>query len=182
MYGDSPSRGPSPWAIGFAVFAATMMIIVGIFQFFIGLGAVIEGDFYDLARAYAFDMSVNTWGWLHIVIGIIVALGGVFVLTGNVLARALGIALAVLASIVNFLYIPYYPVWSIMVIALSIGAIWGLVVMGHPGEETATFTSPEPYRPEVPQTAARPAPATGQMPSPGAVSGGADPEDVSRPG
>jgi hypothetical protein len=121
----------SPWAVGFAVFAGVLMIMAGAFQFIQGLAAVIEDEFFVIGREYAYDLDVSTWGWVHMVIGAIVALAGFYIFTGNLLARIIGIALALVAAITNFFYIPYYPVWSILIIAICIGVIWGLASAGR---------------------------------------------------
>ncbi len=119
------------WTLGFVTFAGIMMIMGGIFQFFEGLGATINGNLYQLSRAYAFDMSVNTWGWVHMVFGIVLMLAGFFVFTGNLLARLLGIVVALASAVINFVYIPYYPVWSLMIIATDIAVIWALATYSH---------------------------------------------------
>ena len=112
--------------MGFVVFVGAMMIMAGIFQFIQGLAAVINDDFFVLTRNYAFDLDISTWGWVHMVTGVVVFFAGIYVFTGNLAARMLGIAIAILAGIINFFYIPYYPVWSLLIIAISIGVVWAL--------------------------------------------------------
>ncbi len=107
-------------------FAATMMIMLGVFHAIMGLVAIIDDDFYVRVRSYTFDLDVTGWGWLHLIIGIIIALGGFALISGQLWARAVGIALAALSAIASFLWLPYYPVWAIVAIALAIGVIWGL--------------------------------------------------------
>lgn len=134
MEGAEPqtqAQAISGWAVGFTAFAGVLMIVAGMFQFFEGLAALIEDDFFALARAYAFDMSVTAWGWLHMLVGVIVALCGFLLFTGNLFARIVAIAIAVISAVVNFFYIPYYPVWSIVIIALAIGVIWALTAHGR---------------------------------------------------
>jgi len=125
--GATPQReGVNPWAVGFTMFAAVMMIVSGMFQFFQGLAGVINDDFFVLTKAYAFDMDITTWGWVHMVVGAVIAIGGFCLFTGALWARVLAIGLAMLSMLVNFFYIPYYPVWSLLIIAIDIGVIWGL--------------------------------------------------------
>jgi hypothetical protein len=116
----------SGWAIGFTVFAAVMMIVSGAFQFIQGLAAVIEDTFFVVGREYAYELDVTTWGWIHLVGGIIVALAGFALLSGSLWAKIVAIAIAGLSMIVNFMYIPYYPVWSIVIIALNAAVIWAV--------------------------------------------------------
>jgi hypothetical protein len=112
--------------MGFVVFAGAMMIMGGIFQFIQGLAAVFQDDFFVLTRNYAFDLDVTSWGWVHMITGAVVFLAGLYVFTGNLAARMVGIAIALISAIINFFYIPYYPVWSLLIIAIDIGVIWAL--------------------------------------------------------
>ena len=132
MEGEVPGEtAVSPWAVGFTVFAAVVMMMNGIFNFFQGLAAVIEDEFFLLTRNYAFDLDVTTWGWVHLVTGVIVSTAGFFLFSGALWARLVAIAVAVVSSIINFFYIPYYPVWSILIIVLNIGVIWALTFHGR---------------------------------------------------
>lgn len=130
---DTATRRPppdytgSPWASGLSVFAASMMMIVGIFQFFEGLVAVVDGDdFLIRTKDYVVQFDATTWGWTHLILGILVALAGAFIFTGNIVARSVGILIASLSALANFLWIPYYPVWALVVLALDIFVIWAL--------------------------------------------------------
>jgi hypothetical protein len=127
MSDDSLSRQPG--AAVATVFAGALMIMVGIFQAIQGLVALVEDDFYVAVSNYTFEFDVTTWGWIHLILGAVVALAGLFIFSGNVAARAVGIFLAVLSAIANFLWIPYYPIWSILIIALCIFVIWGLATV-----------------------------------------------------
>jgi hypothetical protein len=126
-------RSPSRWAVGFTFFAGAMMIMVGMFQAIEGLAAVLQDDFYVVTADYAFEMDVTTWGWIHLIGGSIVCLAGAFLLTGNVVARIIGITVALFSAISNFFFIPYYPLWTILIIALNIVIIWAL--LNYRGED-----------------------------------------------
>jgi hypothetical protein len=117
--------------MGFITFAGVMMIVAGTLWFFQGLAAVIEDEFYVVTDNYAFDLDVSTWGWIHMAGGIILGLAGLFLFTGNMAARIVAVFAAVLAIVANFLYVPYYPVWSLLIIALCIGIIWAVVAHGR---------------------------------------------------
>jgi hypothetical protein len=121
----------SGWAVGFILFAAIMMIMSGIFQAFAGLVALFENEFYVATRNYLFQFDATTWGWIHLIGGIIVALAGFAVMSGRTWGRVVGITLAVLSAIVNFAFIPYYPFWSLLVIALDVFVIWALAAHGR---------------------------------------------------
>ena len=134
-YSSSESRAArqtSGWAVGFILFAAIMMIMSGIFQAIAGLVAIFENEFYVATRNYLFQFDATTWGWIHLLIGLLVAFAGWGLLSGRTWARALAITLAVLSAIANFLFIPYYPFWSLLIITLDVFVIWA--VAAHGGE------------------------------------------------
>ena len=110
----------------------TVMFITGMFEMFQGLAAILEDEFFVIGRAYAYSVDVTTWGWVHLGLGTIVAVAGLAVFTGATWARVVGIIFTVIAAIANFFTIPYYPVWSILVIATSIVVIWALASMSSP--------------------------------------------------
>jgi hypothetical protein len=124
-------REASGWAVGFILFAAIMMIMTGVFQALEGLIAIFQNEFYVATRNYLFQFDATTWGWIHLVIGVIVAFAGWGLLSGRTWARTVAITLAVLSAIANFLFIPYYPFWSLLIITLDIFVIWA--VAGHGG-------------------------------------------------
>jgi hypothetical protein len=117
-----------PWAQGFSVFAAIIMMTVGVLHVIAGLAAILNGQFYVVGPNYVFSISVAAWGWVHLLLGAVVGAAGYFVLSGRVWARVVGIVLAALSLIANFLFIPYYPLWSILIIALDVAIIWALCI------------------------------------------------------
>jgi hypothetical protein len=124
-------RDVSPWAAGFTIFAAIMMIMVGVFQALQGLIAIFENEFYVATRNYTFQFDATTWGWIHLVLGLIVAFAGWGLLSGQTWARVVGITLAALSATANFLFIPYYPFWSILIVAVNVLVIWALTAHGR---------------------------------------------------
>ncbi len=119
-------RAPSGWAVGGTVFAASILILIGSFQIIAGLAGIIDDDFYVVARNYTFDLDTTAWGWIHLLIGILLVVTGWGLFSGHTWARATGIVLAIVSAIENFFFIPYYPFWSILVIALDVWVIWAL--------------------------------------------------------
>lgn len=124
--GSRRTGAAGAWTSGLAVFAAFMLITVGTFQFLEGLAALINGDFFVVGDEYAFHVDVTVWGWVHLLLGIGLAALGVFVLQGKSFARFTAMGLAALSAVANFLFIPYQPVWSVLVIALNVAVIWAL--------------------------------------------------------
>jgi hypothetical protein len=120
----------SGWAFGFAAFAGAVMLMIGIFQAFAGLAAIFENEFFVVAPNYAYEIDITAWGWIHLILGVVVAFAGISVYTGQAWARTIGVVLAILSAVANFFFIPYYPVWSVLIIALCIAVIWALTVYG----------------------------------------------------
>ncbi len=118
-------------ALGSALFAGVLMIMLGVFHMIGGLAAIIDDDFFVVSNNYAFDVDTTTYGWLHLVGGAIVTLAGFAVLSGHLWARIFAIVIALASAVGNFFYIPYYPFWSILMIAISIVIIWGLATYGR---------------------------------------------------
>ena len=117
----------SGWGAGFSVFAGSMMAVTGVFQFFEGLVAVVNGnDFLVQRGSYVFKFDATAWGWVHIVIGLVLLAAGVGIFTGNLVARGVGILLACLSMIANFLWMPYYPLWSVVLIAINVFVVFAL--------------------------------------------------------
>jgi hypothetical protein len=124
-------RQTSGWAVGFILFAAIMMIMVGIFQALQGLIAIFENEFYVATRNYLFQFDATTWGWIHLLLGLLVAFAGYGLLSGKTWARLLAITLAALSATANFLFIPYYPFWALLLITLNIFVIWAITAHGR---------------------------------------------------
>ena len=126
-----PQHQPSGTAVGFMLFAAVMMMLIGVWQAIAGLAAVIENEFYIKTPNYFLELDVSTWGWIHLILGIIILLAGFGVLGGAVWARTVGVLLAGLSAISAFAFIPYHPVWSVVVIAVDVMVIWALTAHGR---------------------------------------------------
>jgi hypothetical protein len=124
-------QATSGWAVGFILFAAIMMIMVGIWQALQGLIAIFENEFYVATRNYLFEFDATAWGWIHLLIGLLVAFAGWGLLSGRTWARMVAITLAVLSAIANFLFIPYYPFWSLLIIAVDVFVIWAIAAHGR---------------------------------------------------
>jgi hypothetical protein len=133
---SSDSARVSGWAVGFVVFAATMMMLVGGFHAIAGLAAIFEDQFFVVGPNYVYDVDTTAWGWIHLILGVVIFFAGAGALTGQTWARVVGITLACLSAVANFFFIPYYPIWSLLIIALDVLVIWALAVYGRSSEET----------------------------------------------
>jgi hypothetical protein len=128
---DRDSAPTSNWAVGFTIFAACMMVLIGSFQAIQGLAAIFEDEFFVVTRDYVYGFDVTAWGWIHLILGIIVMSCGIGLFGGSVWARTGGVIAAILSGIANFLFLPYYPVWSMLIIAVDVAVIWALTAHGR---------------------------------------------------
>ncbi len=124
------SDQPSGKAIGWIGFAGFIMILGGSFEMLAGLAAVINPDKWTAIDSL-FEQSAETWGWWHLLIGAVVFFAGFGVLSGNVLARTVGVIVAIVSAISAFVWMPVYPVWGICLIAIDVMVIWALTAHGR---------------------------------------------------
>ena len=124
-------KPPSGLASGLSIFAGVLMIMAGSFQAIAGLVALFENEFYVATRNYVLEFDATTWGWIHLLVGLLVLFAGFAVMQGQVWGRTIGVILAVLSALTNFAFIPYYPFWAIAIIALDIFIIWALTAHGR---------------------------------------------------
>jgi hypothetical protein len=122
----SPSNNENAWAEGIGIFAGAALLTVGVFQFLEGVAAAAKDDVFVRTSNYVFSFDLTTWGWIHIVFGIVVAAVGGAILAGQRWALVAGVVLAILSALLNFVWLPYYPAWAIIVIAFDIAVVWAL--------------------------------------------------------
>jgi len=127
---------PSGAAIGFSAFAAIMLLVIGVFQVIAGITAIAKNNVVIYAntaadKSYFLHLSTKGWGWTHLILGIVLFLAGLGILSGQVWARTVGVIVAAASAIVNFAFIPVYPVWAIVIIAIDITVIWALTAHGR---------------------------------------------------
>ena len=126
MSSQRSSSTGNAWATGTVVFAAALLLTSGLLQVIQGIVAIADDEFFVATRKYTFQFDTTAWGWIHLLIGIILVLTGFFLFTGAAWARIVGVLIAVLSLIANFLWLPYYPLWAIVVIAVDLLIIWAL--------------------------------------------------------
>jgi len=128
---EPPPVSGGELAAGIGVmFAATLMIVGGILQIFQGISAIANDEFFVTLPNYVVTVDVTTWGWIHLVFGIFVVLGGFSLFSGTRAAAIFALVLAVLSAIANFGFIPYYPVWALLIIAVDVFIIWAIARSG----------------------------------------------------
>jgi hypothetical protein len=107
-----------------------MMVMGGIWWIMAGIVALANDTFYVVGQEYIFQFDVTTWGWIHLLLGIVVLLAGFYLFTGAVWARMVGVIVAVLMAMIAFAWLPWYPLWAIIFVAISVFVIWALTVHG----------------------------------------------------
>ncbi|MFF3847254.1 hypothetical protein [Streptomyces sp. NPDC002328] len=133
---SSHPSAESGWAAGGATFAGVLMMVNGILAVFQGIAAIAEDDVYARIGDYVYEINLTGWGWILMILGVIAAVAGWGILKGAAWARVTGIVLASLSLVLQFLFLPYAPVWSIILIAIDVFVIWALAVYRPTGSGT----------------------------------------------
>jgi len=118
---------PEPVAHGVSVFAGIMLILGGAFQALQAIAAIVNDKYIVVLPNYVYAFDLTLWGWVHLLIGLALVAIGISLLMGQGWARLAGIVVAALAALINFTWLPYSPVWAIVVIAIDVLVIWALV-------------------------------------------------------
>ncbi len=129
--GDYRDRTPGRHrgaVIGFTALAGTLMLLAGLWMATVAIVALSHGHVFNTAPAYTFRYNIRGWGWTELALGVVIFAAGMCVFLGMAWARYVGAFLAVLSAIANFVFIPYQPLWSIVMIALDAFIIWALLV------------------------------------------------------
>jgi len=122
---------PTAWA-GWVVFGGVMLMMLGAFQVIEGLVALFDDGFYLVRQnGLVVDVNYNTWGWIHLLIGVVAVLSGLGLLAGNMVARIVGVVAAAFSALVNWAFVSAYPVWSIIMIALDVIVIYAIIAHGR---------------------------------------------------
>ncbi|MCM2579797.1 DUF7144 family membrane protein [Streptomyces meridianus] len=124
---------PGPMATGLVTFAGVMLILAGALDVISGLMAVAKDDIFVTTPNYTFAFDLQSWGWIHLVLGALAVLIGVSLFKERFWARIAGVVVAGLLLLSGFLTIPSYPLWSIVLIALYGFVIWALCSVGGRG-------------------------------------------------
>ncbi|MBZ4018502.1 DUF7144 family membrane protein [Streptomyces purpurogeneiscleroticus] len=119
------------WVITGVTFAGVLMLVNGVLFVLQGIAAIAEDGVYVRLDDYLYRINLTGWGWILLILGVVAVLVGCGILNGAVWARMTGIMLAALSLVAQFLFLPYAPVWSVIVMALDVFVIWALAVH-HP--------------------------------------------------
>ncbi|MBF6168689.1 hypothetical protein IU486_28680 [Streptomyces gardneri] len=118
-------------AAGTSIGAAILLMAVGILSILEGISAIAKDEVFVATPGYTYQFNTTTWGWIHLVLGSLLVIAAAGLMSGAMWARVIAVFLAALSILANFLWLPYYPWWSIVVIALNVVVIWA-VTTWHP--------------------------------------------------
>jgi hypothetical protein len=127
---ESSYDQPTGWT-GWIGFAGVMMIIAGSLNLFYGVIAAVNDEWVVFTNRGNVYLDVSEWGWAHIILGSVVLLSGIGVFSGNILARTVAVIVASVSLLVNFFFIPVYPLWALTVITIDVLVIWALTAHGR---------------------------------------------------
>ncbi|ABG95552.1 MULTISPECIES: hypothetical protein [Rhodococcus] len=114
--------------------AAIVLLTIGILHVLSGISALMQDDLVVAGPEYIYQFDTTAWGWIHLVLGVIVAAVGVMLFTGATWARVGAMVICALSLLANFLWLPHYPWWSVVMIVLDVFVIWA-VATWKPGYE-----------------------------------------------
>ena len=123
-------RAPSAWA-GWVAFAGTIAIIAGVFNIIQGLVALFDDTYFVVAGGDLLVFDYTAWGWVHLLVGVIMVAVGFGILRGSPWGLVAGVVIAGVNAIVQLGFLAAYPVWSILIIALDVVVIYALIVHGR---------------------------------------------------
>lgn len=154
MASDSPTGVPvSPYTerqtgwVGWVVFAGVMLVMLGAFHVIQGLVALLRDEVFVVGKeGLVVNVDYTTWGWAHLIGGVVAVLVGVCLLAGQLWARIVAVVVAMLSAILNIAFLPAYPVWSALMIAVDILVIWAVTVHGSELKKTGDWGATEASR------------------------------------
>lgn len=126
------------WRSGWVVFAAVMLIFNGAMSILEGVTAILKDDIVVVTRNYAYSFSTTSWGWIHLALGIVLVVAGVALFNGALWSRIVAVVAAGASMILQFMWLPHYPLWALVVIALDVFVIWAVCTMKRPSAGAPT--------------------------------------------
>ncbi len=123
------TNSPSGW-VGWAYFASFMMMLLGALQGIAGLAGIFKDNYYVVTENHLLAFNFKTWGWINLVLGIVIFMAGLELLRGATWARVIAVLLAILSFVANMGFVNAYPVWSIIMMVVDVMVIFALTVHG----------------------------------------------------
>jgi hypothetical protein len=113
-------------AVGISVFAAAMLMLSGLAAALNGVAALINDSFFVKIDGYIYAFDATTWGWIHLLVGAAFVAVGIFILMGQPWANVVGMILAGLSGLLNFMWLPLAPLQAVLFIGMDVLIIWAL--------------------------------------------------------
>ena len=129
MASNKSSDEVTNW-VGWSFFAGFLMVLSGIFQTIAGLVALYKDEVFVVGEKHLVVFDYTQWGWIHIIIGIVLVISAISLINGHLWGRLVGITLATLSAVANFAFLEAYPIWSLTIIAIDILIIYAIAVHG----------------------------------------------------
>jgi hypothetical protein len=127
----SQQENYSGGAVGLTTFASVMLMVAGSFQFLAGLAAIVNDDKLLVTEDYVISLDTSAWGWIHLLMGIILFFAGLSLLKGAIWARTVAVIVASVSAITAFVWLPAQPFWGLLIIVLDIFIIWAVTAHGR---------------------------------------------------
>jgi hypothetical protein len=102
------------------------MVVYGLFAVLQGIAAIAGDEVYTSFGQYSFEFDLTAWGWIHVIVGVLVVAAGLGLFAGAAWARVVSAVVVGLALIANFLWLPYQPFWSIIMIVTGLFVLWSV--------------------------------------------------------
>lgn len=114
------------WASGLSLFGGIMLVISGLFAMLQGIAGLFKNEVYVVGQEYVFQLDLTAWGWIHLALGTLALLIGLGIIGRRTWALVAGICIALISALGNFVFLPYYPLWALVLIAMDVAIIWAL--------------------------------------------------------
>ena len=122
------------WTWGIVGFGAVMLVCIGIVQVLQGIAAIAEDEVFVVGTDYTFAFDLTTWGWIQLVLGVLALAVGAGLLARQDWARMGAVVIAACVIVAQFAFLPYYPIWSVVLIAFNVFVIWAVSTQSDHGE------------------------------------------------
>lgn len=125
---NRPSSAKQAVAAGAAIGTGALLGVVGVLAVIQGLAAILQGPTFVIGFEYVYKIDANGWGWVHLLLGLAAIGVAVGLIMKKSWAAIAAIVIAGLSIVTNFMWLPYYPWWSIILIGLDVFIIWSVSV------------------------------------------------------
>jgi hypothetical protein len=125
-----PKNEVTGW-VGWVYFASLMMIIVGVFQAIVGFLTLFNDEYLLITPRNLIFMDATSWGWSHMLMGLLIVFAGYAVMSGKVWGRTLGVIMALVSAVANLSYMTANPFWAMTLVIVDFMVIYALTVHGH---------------------------------------------------